>query len=172
MRAAPNPRTLTGWSGASPHVLRFPCGLSSGFPFARWVPPLRPPSAGFPSSGVLRLFPSAVARFRFPFGFPPGSFPLGKFHASAAEERFRRPWSRAAGTKVTSSAATASRGSRNRRATDERRLATTRFRYSIAPSAAPANARHRRAPIAPNGGYAWGDYSQEVITERAAHFGA
>jgi hypothetical protein len=34
-----------------------PCGLSSGFPFARRVPPLRPPFSGFPSSGVLRFVP-------------------------------------------------------------------------------------------------------------------
>jgi hypothetical protein len=62
--------------GLGPHLTAsgFPCGLSSGFPFARWVLPLRPPSSGFPLFGVLRLLPSAVtARFRFPFGFPAGS---------------------------------------------------------------------------------------------------
>jgi hypothetical protein len=77
MRAAPNPRTLTGWSGASPHVLRLPCGLSSGFPFARRVLPLRPPSSGFPSSGVLRFVPSAVARVPVPRRFP-SRFPFPK----------------------------------------------------------------------------------------------
>ena len=41
-----------------------PRGLSSGFPFARRVLPLRPPSSGFPSSGVLRFVP---------FGRCPGS---------------------------------------------------------------------------------------------------
>jgi hypothetical protein len=41
-----------------------PRGLSPGFPFARRVPPLRPPSSGFPSSGVLRFVP---------FGRCPGS---------------------------------------------------------------------------------------------------
>ncbi len=34
-----------------------PRGLSSGFPFARRVLPLRPPSSGFPSSGALRFRP-------------------------------------------------------------------------------------------------------------------
>jgi hypothetical protein len=102
MRAAPDPRARTGWSGASPHVLRFPCGLSSGFPFARRALPLRPPSPGFPSSGVLRFAPFGrcpvpVLR-RFPAGFPS----LGHLHVSAAAGRFRRRRSRAAGTKVTS----------------------------------------------------------------------
>jgi hypothetical protein len=77
MRAAPNPRTFTGWSGASPHVLRFPCGLSSGFPFARWALPLRPPSPGFPSSGVLRFVPfGRCPGSGSPVGFPPGSLSL------------------------------------------------------------------------------------------------
>ena len=52
--------------GLGPHLTSsgFPCGLSSGFPFARRVLPLRPPSSGFPSSGVLRFVP---------FGRCPGS---------------------------------------------------------------------------------------------------
>ena len=43
--------------GLGPHLTSsgFPCGLSSGFPFARRVPPRRPPSSGFPPSGVLRF---------------------------------------------------------------------------------------------------------------------
>ena len=115
VRAAPNPRTFTGWSGASPHVLRLPCGLSSGFPFARRALPLRPPSPGFPSSGVLRLSSlSAVAQVPVP---PPVSlrvpFPLSNLHVSAAARRFCRRGSLAAGTKVTSSAATTSPGSRD-----------------------------------------------------------
>ncbi len=74
MGAAPNPRILTGWFGASSHGLRFPrraflrfpvCppGL---FPFVR-LPPvsLRPAFSG--------SVPSAVA---VRFGFPPGSLPL------------------------------------------------------------------------------------------------
>ena len=52
--------------GLGPHLTSSgsPCGLSSGFPFARRVLPLRPPSSGFPSSGVLRFVP---------FGRCPGS---------------------------------------------------------------------------------------------------
>jgi len=70
----PGSPALTGWSGASLTSSGFPCGLSSGFPFARRVLPLRPPSSGFPSSGVLRFVPFGrcpvpVPR-RFPSGFP------------------------------------------------------------------------------------------------------
>ena len=74
MRAAPNPRLSPG--GLGPHLTSsgFPCGLSSGFPFARRVLPLRPPSSGLPSSGGLRFGPFGrcpvpVPR-RFPSGFP------------------------------------------------------------------------------------------------------
>ena len=114
MRAAPNPRTFTGWSGASPHVLRFPCGLSSGFPFARRALPLRPPSLVSHRPAFSGSFPSAVAQVPLS---PPVSlrvpFPLSNLHVSAAARRFCRRWSRAAGTKVTSSAATTSPGSRD-----------------------------------------------------------
>ena len=110
MRAAPDPRILTGWSGASPHVLRFPCGLSSGFPFARRVLPLRPPSSGFPSSGVLRFVPSAVARVP---GSPSVSLrvplPLSNLHDSAAVGRFRRRWSGRLGPRSPVPAATTPR---------------------------------------------------------------
>ena len=64
MRAAPDPRILTGWSGASPHVLRFPPRAFLRFPVCPPGSPLRPPSSGFPSSGVLRFVP---------FGRRPGS---------------------------------------------------------------------------------------------------
>ena len=51
-----------------------PGGLSSGFPFARRVLPLRPPSSGFPSSGVLRFVPfgrcPVPVPLRCPSGFP------------------------------------------------------------------------------------------------------
>jgi hypothetical protein len=51
-----------------------PCGLSSGFPFARRVPPLSPAFLWFP---VVRRSPVRLLRplpgFRFPFGSPPGS---------------------------------------------------------------------------------------------------
>jgi hypothetical protein len=52
--------------GLGPHLTSSgsPRGLSSGFPFARRVLPLRPPSSGFPSSGVPRFVP---------FGRCPGS---------------------------------------------------------------------------------------------------
>jgi len=42
-----------------------------------------------------------VARFRFPFGFPPVPFPLTNPHHSATARRIPRRWSRAAGTNVT-----------------------------------------------------------------------
>jgi hypothetical protein len=66
-------------------------GLSSGFPVVRRVP--------FPLAAFLRFpfrpafsgsFPSAVARCRFSFGFPPGSFPLGNIHTSAPAGRVPR----------------------------------------------------------------------------------
>ncbi len=106
MRAAPDPRILTGWSGASPSrppvppagfppVSRLPAGFS---PFARLpLVSLHPAFSG--------LSPSAVARFRFPFGVPPGSLPSSNLHDNAAAGRFRRHWSRAARAKVTSPAA-------------------------------------------------------------------
>ena len=62
--------------GLGPHrtASGFPCGLSSGFPVARRVLPLRPPSSGFPSSGVLRFVPFGRCPVpvppRFPSGFP------------------------------------------------------------------------------------------------------
>jgi hypothetical protein len=101
MGAAPNPRTLTGRFGASSHVLRFPCGLSSGFPFAHpgsspsfavpWLPLVRRPPVR-----SLRPSLSGSVPLRVPF-------PLSNLYVSAAARRFCRRWSRAAGTKVTSS---------------------------------------------------------------------
>jgi len=77
MRAAPNPRTLTGWSGASPHVLRFRRRAFLRLPVC---PPGSSPFARLPLVSLRPAFsgsvPSAVARFRFPFGFPPGSLSL------------------------------------------------------------------------------------------------
>ena len=67
------------------------------------VLPLHPPSSGFPSPGVLRFRPSAVAvRLGSP-SVPSGFLPLSNAHASTATGRFRRRWSHAAGTKVTCS---------------------------------------------------------------------
>ena len=105
MGAAPNPRILTGWSGASSHGLRFPVraflrfpvcppGL---FPFVR-LPPvsLRPALSGSVPSAVAVRFGSPSVSLRVPF-------PLSNLHVSAAARRFCGRWSRAAGTKVTSS---------------------------------------------------------------------
>ena len=74
MRAAPDPGFSPG--GLGPHLTSsgFPRGLSSGFPFARRVLPRRPPSPGFPSSGVLRFVPfgrcPVPVPLRCPSGFP------------------------------------------------------------------------------------------------------
>ena len=78
-----------------PPVSRLPAGFS---PFARLLLVSRRPA--FSGSS-----PSAVARFRFPFGVPPGSLPLSNLHDNAAAGRFRRHWSRTARAKVTSPAA-------------------------------------------------------------------
>ena len=104
MGAAPNPRILTGWSGASSHGRRFPGGLSSGFPFAR--PGSSPSSAlfRFPvarRSQVPSLRPSLSGSV--PVGFPQVSLPLSNLHVSAAARRICGRWSRAGATKVTSS---------------------------------------------------------------------
>jgi len=103
MRAAPDPRILTGWSGASPHVLRFPPRAFLRFPVC---PPGSPPSPAFLWFPIVRRSPVRPLRplpgFRFPFGVPPGSLPSSKPHDSAAEGRFHRRWSRAARAKVTS----------------------------------------------------------------------
>ena len=108
MRAAPDPRILTGWSGASPRVLRFPLRAFLRFPVC---PPGSPPSPAFPWFPFVRRSPVRSLRplpgFRFPFGLPPVSLPSGNLHDSAAGGRFRRRWSRAARAKVTSPAAAA-----------------------------------------------------------------
>jgi deazaflavin-dependent oxidoreductase (nitroreductase family) len=67
--------------GLGPHLTSSgsPRGLSSGFPFARRVLPRRPPSSGFPSSGVLRFVPfGRRPGSGSPFGVPPGSPSLGQ----------------------------------------------------------------------------------------------
>ena len=85
--------------------LRFPvCPLgSSPSPAVPWFPIVR-------RSPVRSLRP--LPRFRFPRRFPPVPF-LSNLHVSAAARRFCRRGSLAAGTKVTSSAATTSPGSRD-----------------------------------------------------------
>ena len=87
--------------------LRFPvCPLGSS-PFARR--PLVSHRPAFSGS-----FPSAVAQVPVPPSVSPRvPFPLSNLHVSAAARRFCRRWSLAAGTKVTSSAATTSPGSRD-----------------------------------------------------------
>jgi hypothetical protein len=107
MRAAPDPRILTGWSGASPHVLRFP---PRAFLRSPVCPPGSPPSPAFRWFPFVRRSPvrplRPLPRFRCPFGIPPASLPLSNLHDSAAGRRFRRRKSRAARTKVTTPAAT------------------------------------------------------------------
>ena len=108
MRAAPDPRILTGWSGASPHVLRFPPRAFLRFPVC---PPGSPPSPAFLRFPVVRRSPvrplRPSPRFRFPLSVSLRvPLPLGNLHDSAAAGRFRRLWSRAARAKVTSPAAT------------------------------------------------------------------
>jgi len=68
--------------GLGPHhtASGFPCGLCSGFPVARRVLPLRPPSSGFPSSGVLRFVPFGRCPVPVPPRFPSGvPFPWAMF---------------------------------------------------------------------------------------------
>ena len=102
--------------GLGPHhtVLRFPLRAFLRFP---GCPPGSSPSSAFlwfpfvqrPPVRSLRPLPgsgSPSVSLRVPF-------PLSNLHVSAAAARFRRRWSRAAGTKVISSAATTSPGSRD-----------------------------------------------------------
>ncbi len=105
MGAAPNPRILTGWFGASSHGLRFP---PAGFPPVSRLParalPLRPPCSGFPSPGVLRFRPfGRCCPVRFPSVSLRVPFPLSNLHVSAAARRICGRESRAGATKVTSS---------------------------------------------------------------------
>ena len=137
-----------------PHVLRFPCGLSSGYPFARQVLPPSPAFLWFPfvrRSPVwsLRPLPGSRSRLRVPF-------PLSNVHASAAAGRVSRRWSRVAGTKVTSPAATTPLGSRDPPALQ---MGSGWARWDLAtesPVTAAASAGHRRARTAQIGGSARG----------------
>ena len=114
MGAAPNPRALTGRSGASSQGLRFPLRAFLRFP---GCPPGSSPSSAFPWFPFVRRSPVRSLRPLPGSGSPSVSlrvpFPLGNVHVSAAAGRFRRRRSRAAWTKVTSSAATTSPGSRD-----------------------------------------------------------
>ena len=148
MRAAPNPRTLTGWSGASPHVLRFPPRAFLRFPVC---PPGPSPSSAFFWFPFVRRSPVCSLRplpgFRFPFGFPPGSLPLSNLHVSAAVRRFRRRWSQAAGTKVTSPAATTSPGSRDPPALQ---MGSGWARWDVATESPVTSGRERRTSPRPD----------------------
>ena len=113
-------------------------------------PPGSPPSPavpGLPSSGVLRFGPFGrcpvpVLR-RFPSGFPS----LSNVHVSAAAGRFRRRRSRAAGTKVTSPAATTSPGSRDPPALQ---MGSGRARWDAAAESPVTSGRERRTSLRPN----------------------
>ena len=112
-------------------------------------PPGSPPSPavpGLPSSGVLRFGPFGrcpvpVLR-RFPSGFPS----LSNLHVSAAAGRFRRRRSRAAGTKVTSPAATTSPGSRDPPALQ---MGSGRARWDAAAESPVTSGRERRTSPPP-----------------------
>ena len=114
MGAAPNPRALTGRSGTSSHGLRFPLRAFLRFP---GCPPGSSPSSAFLWFPFVWRSPVRSLRPLPGSGSPSVSlrvpFPLGNLHVSAAAGRFRGRRSRAAGTKVTSSAATTSPGSRD-----------------------------------------------------------
>jgi hypothetical protein len=109
MRAAPDPRILTG--GLGPHLTS--SGSPAGFPPVSRLPAGFSPFARLPLVSLRPAFSGSslrpLPRFRFPFGVPPGSLALSNLHDSAAEGRFRRRWSRAARAKVTSPAATTPR---------------------------------------------------------------
>ena len=133
--------------GLGPHLTSsgFPCGLSSGFPFARRVLPLRRlPFVRRSPVRSLRPLPgsgSPSVSLRVPFA-------LSDFYLTAAAGRFPRHWSRAAGTKVTSSAATTSpRIARSARTADGQRLSTMGC-HRIACYGWPRATGHRRARTA------------------------
>jgi hypothetical protein len=134
---------LTARPPGSPRraFLRFPvCPPGSSpspaflwFPFVRRSPvrSLRP----LPGSGS----PSVSLR---------GPFPLSDLHGSAAARRFRRPWSRAAGAKVTSNAAPPRPIVRPARTPDGRRPGTMGCRHRIACDERP-RAQDTAAPEPP-----------------------
>ena len=136
--------------GLGPHL------TSSGFPpraFLRFpvCPPGPSPSSAFFWFPFVRRSPVRSLRplpgFRFPLGFPPGSLPLSNLHVSAAVRRFRRRWSRAAGTKVTSPAATTSPGSRDPPALQ---MGSGWARWDVATESPVTSGRERRTSPRPN----------------------
>jgi hypothetical protein len=136
--------------GSGPHL------TSSGFPLRAFLrfpvcPPGPSPSSAFLWFPFVRRSPVCSLRplpgFRFPFGFPPGCLPLSNLHVSAAAGRFRRRWSRAAGTKVTSSAATTSPGSRDPPALQ---MGSGWARWDAATEPPVTSGRERRTSPRPN----------------------
>ena len=114
-------------------------------------PPGPSPSSAFFWFPFVRRSPVCSLRpllgFRFPFGFPLGSLPLSNLHVSAAVRRFRRRWSRAAGTKVTSPAATTSPGSRDPPALQ---MGSGWARWDVATESPVTSGRERRTSPRPN----------------------
>ena len=107
MGAAPNPRILTGWFGASSHGFRFPVRAFLRFPVCPpgLFPFVRRPPVSL-SSGVLRIRTfGRRCPVPFPVGFPPVSFPFSNLHASARRGPIRRHWSHPARTNVTRTSA-------------------------------------------------------------------
>jgi hypothetical protein len=100
----PKSPALTGWSGASPHVLRFPLRAFLRFPVC---PPGSSPSPAVLWFPFVRRSPVRSLRPLPGSGSPSASlrvpFPLSNLYISAAARRFPRRWSRAAGTNATSS---------------------------------------------------------------------
>ena len=142
----------------SPDSHRVVWGLTSRPPvplraFLRF--PVCPPGSS-PSSAFL-WFPFVRRSPVCSFGRCPGSgspsvslrvpFPLSNLHVSAAAGRFRRRWSRAAGTKVTSSAATTSPGSRDPPALQ---MGSGWARWDAATEPPVTSGRERRTSPRPN----------------------
>ena len=148
----PKSPALTGWSGASPHVLRFPLRAFLRFPVC---PPGSSPSPAVLWFPFVRRFPVRSLRPLPGSGSPSVSlrvpFPLSNLYISAAARRFPRRWSRAAGTNATSS--TTPLGSRDPPA---RRMGSGWARWVPQQSRllrATASAGHRRARTAQIGRY-------------------
>jgi len=142
----PKSPALTGWSGASPHVLRFPLRAFLRFPVC---PPGSSPSPAVLWFPFVRRSPVRSLRPLPGSGSPSVSlrvpFPLSNLHLSAAVRRFPRRWSRAAGTNATSS--TTPLGSRDPPA---RRMGSGWARWDAATESPVASGRERRTSPRPN----------------------
>jgi hypothetical protein len=168
MHATPDPRARTRvvWGlNARPPV---PPRAFLRFPVCPPGPPPSPAVPGFPSSGVLRFGPFGrcpvpVLR-RFPSGFPS----LSDLHVSAAAGRFRRRRSRAAGTKVTSPAATTSPGSGDPPALQ---MGSGRGRRDAAAESPVISGRERRTSPCPNRPWRFTHVTQLVRQRRGASGG-